>query len=85
MIPRPVPLRKERGSKLRMTRLNRVTKVLQMARLRETRVKTLKGCMEVKVMVLREFKVEVLVRMAMQHRSFSITSKTGLTTPCTML
>ncbi len=43
------------------------------------------GCMEFKVMVLRGCREEILIRMAMHHRSFSITSKIGLTMPCTML
>jgi hypothetical protein len=72
-------------NKLQMARLNRVTKVLQMDRLRRIRVTTLKEYMEFKVMALRGHKEEILIKMAVRHRNFSIIFKTGLTMLCTML
>ena len=42
-------------------------------------------CMEFKVMVLRGYKREILIRIVMRHKIFSIISKTGSTMLCTML
>ncbi len=56
-----------------------------MDRLRRISVTTLKEYMEFKVMALRGHEEEVLIKMAVCHRNFSIIFKTGLTMLCTML
>jgi ABC-type tungstate transport system substrate-binding protein len=67
-----------------MVRLNRVIKVLQMA-FEEIKVIALKECGVFKVMVLREFKVKALIKMATQHSYSLTTSKIRLTMLCSML
>jgi hypothetical protein len=84
MIPGPFLLRMEKGNKLQMARLNRVTNVLQMV-FQQIKVTTLKEYTGFKVMVLRGFKVEVLIKKAMQHSCSSTTFKIKLTMLYTML
>jgi hypothetical protein len=66
-----------------MVRLSQVIKVLQMV-LKEIKVMVLKK-FKVLMIIPKDYKVEILIRMVMQHMSFSITSKIGLTMPCIML
>ncbi len=56
-----------------------------MDRLRRISVTTLKEYMEFKVMALRDHREEIIIKMAVRHRNFSIIFKTGLTMLCTML
>ena len=53
--------------------------------LRESMGFKVMGRMEFKVMVLRGCKGEILIRIVMRHKIFSIISKTGSTMLCTML